>query len=223
MDRAVPASDEGLAKGRIEALCDGVFAIAMTLMIFNVKVPQIPTELAPAKLANEVYDLWPQFLVYAISFVMLGIYWVGHHNQYHYIRCTDRWLLWINVAFLFFVTLIPFSTALLGRYPAQQIAVVVYASNLIIVGILLLIHWRYATSQPGLVDSDLNPVLVRQASRRILLAPILLTFAVVFSFVSTIISLVLCAVIPVLYVLPRRIDRHWRLTHSMNRQKGEAS
>lgn len=210
MERTEPAGEKGLAKGRIEALCDGVFAIAMTLMIFNIKVPEIPDEMVGATLADDVFRLWPQFLVYAISFVMLGVYWVGHHNQYHYIRRTDRFLLWINVAFLFCVTLIPFSTALLGRYPTQQVAVVVYAVNLILVGAVLLTHWRYAVSHPGLVGSDLDPVQVKLASRRILLAPAILVIAVAFSFVSTIFSLALCAIIPVLYILPGRIDRHWK-------------
>jgi uncharacterized membrane protein len=73
----------------------------------------------------------------AISFVMLGVYWVGHHNQYHYIRRVDRLLLWINMAFLMCITVIPFSTALLGKYLTQQISVVVYALNLILVGIVL--------------------------------------------------------------------------------------
>jgi uncharacterized membrane protein len=217
----VSSSDRGLTKSRIEALCDGVFAIAMTLMIFNIKVPEIPSELVGAELAHSVFSLWPQFLVYAMSFVMLGVYWVGHHNQYHYIRHTDRLLLWINVAFLLCVTLIPFSTALLGRYPTQQVALVVYALNLILVGIVLLLHWRYAISH-RLLDSELDPVLVKLATRRILLAPAILVLAVVFSFVSTIISLGLCAIIPVLYVLPGEIDRHWRPPHTANRERFSA-
>jgi uncharacterized membrane protein len=218
MNPSVSPTERGLTKSRIEALCDGVFAIAMTLMIFNIKVPEIPSELVGAELAHNLFNLCPQFLVYAMSFVMLGVYWVGHHNQYHYIRHTNRLLLWINVAFLLCVTFIPFSTALLGRYPTQQIALVVYALNLILVGIVLFVHWHYALSR-RLLDAELDPVLVKLASRRILLAPAILVLAVVFSFVSTNISLGLCAIIPVLYVLPGRIDRHWTPTHTANRKR----
>ena len=213
MDPSVPTNERGLTKTRIEALCDGVFAIAMTLMIFNIRVPEVPGDLVRTRLAPILFSLWPQFLVYAISFVMLGVYWVGHHNQYHYIRRTNRLLLWINVAFLLCVTLVPFSTALLGRYPTEQIAVVVYAVNLILVGIILLVHWRYAVSRRGLVDSDLAPDLVKQASRRILLAPAILVLAVAFSFLNTIVSLALFAIIPAVYILPGRIDRHWKPSH----------
>jgi uncharacterized membrane protein len=203
----------GLSKSRIEALCDGVFAIAMTLMVFDIKVPEVSPDAAKATLVREVLHLWPRFLVYGISFVMVGVYWVGHHNQYHYIRRTNRWLLWINICFLMFVALIPFSTALLGRYPDRQLSVGIYAANLILVGVFLYLHWQYATSRRRLVDADLDPVLIRLARRRILLAPVILVAAAALSLVSTAISILLFALIPVLYVLPGRIDWHWTAPH----------
>jgi len=214
LNRSVSSTIGWITTTRIEALSDGVFAIAMTLMIFNIKVPQIPNERVTAELTRRLLDLWPHFLVYAISFVMLGVYWVGHHNQYHHIRRTNRVLLWINIALLLCVTLIPFSTALLGSYPTHQGAVVLYATNLILVGLVLFIHWHYATFQHALVDPDLDPELIRLASRRILMGPALLALAIVFSFVSTQGSLVLCGVVPVLYILPGRIDRYWKPTSS---------
>ena len=82
LNRSVSFGSGGHTTTRIEALSDGVFPIAMTLMIFNIKVPQIPNERVTAELTLRLLDLWPHFLVYAISFVMLGVYWVGHHNQY---------------------------------------------------------------------------------------------------------------------------------------------
>jgi hypothetical protein len=87
--------NSGLSKTRIEALTDGIFAIAMTLMVFDIKVPAV-AQMNQLNLRHELIQLWPRFLAYVISFVMLGVYWVGHHNQYHYIRSTDRPLLWIN-------------------------------------------------------------------------------------------------------------------------------
>jgi len=102
----------GLSKTRIEALTDGIFAIAMTLMVFDIKVAPV-AHMDQWNLRHELIQLWPRFLAYVISFVMLGVYWVGHHNQYHYIRRTDRPFLWINIFFLMGVSLIPFSTSLL--------------------------------------------------------------------------------------------------------------
>jgi uncharacterized membrane protein len=199
----------GLTKGRIEALSDGVFAIAITLMIFNIKVPALARESAPPGLGRALLALWPQFLIYAISFIILGVYWVGHHNQFHYIRRGDRTLLWLNVLFLMFVTLVPFSTALLGQYPSQQVAVVVYALSMLLTGFALYGHWWYATSGRRLVDADLDPTVIRLAKRRVLLGPALLIAAIAASFLSTKVSILLFAAIPLFYVFPGRIDRHW--------------
>jgi len=115
----------GLSKTRIEALTDGIFAIAMTLMVFDIKLPA-PTQTTPWSLHYELIRLWPRFLAYTISFIMLDVYWVH--------RRTDRGFLWINVFFLMGVSLLPFSTGLLGQYPAVRTALVVYGLNLIMVG-----------------------------------------------------------------------------------------
>jgi uncharacterized membrane protein len=209
VDRAVSPSGTGLPKTRIEALSDGVFAIAMTLMVFNIKVPDIPSELVHARLAHDVLGLWPKFLVYAISFVMLGVYWVGHHNQYHYIRRTDRPVLWINIFFLMGVSLIPFSTSLLGQYPEERAALTAYGLNLIMTGGFLYAHWWYATRHHRLVESDIHPEVVRLAKHRIAVGLVVSATAVCLSLVSTTLSLALFALIPILYLLPGRIDRHW--------------
>lgn len=135
----------GLSKNRIEALSDGIFAVAMTLMILDIRVPEISGMLVSTELLPKLFELWPKFLVYAMSFVISGIYWVGQHNQFHYIRHSDRILLWINIFFLMFVVMIPFSTALLGRYWQQQTALIIYGGNLIIIGLLVYTNWWYAT------------------------------------------------------------------------------
>jgi uncharacterized membrane protein len=198
----------GLSKTRIEALTDGIFAIAMTLMVFDIKVPVV-TRLAGFSLRHELWQLWPRFLAYAISFVMLGVYWVGHHNQYHYIRRTDRVFLWINIFFLMCASSVPFSTSLLGQYPAERIAVIVYGLNLMMLGGFLYVHWWYATHDHRLVEEDAHPELVTLAKRRILMGVVASMVAICLSFVSTRLSLAVFTLIPVLYLLPGRIDRHW--------------
>lgn len=204
---AAPGSG-GLTKARLETLCDGVFAIAMTLMIFNIKVPRI-SGLPHGKLVHTLFELWPQFLAYAISFIMLGVYWIGHHNQFHYVRRSDRLLLWLNITFLMFVTVIPFSTGVLGRYPLERAAVVLYAGNLILVGLMLYAQWWYVTAGHRLVDPDTDPRLVNLAKHRILMGPAILLLAIGASFISPILSIVICAVVPAFYILPGSVDRHW--------------
>ena len=198
----------GLSKTRIEALTDGIFAIAMTLMVFDIKVPAV-TQMNQLNLRHELIQLWPRFLAYVISFVMLGVYWVGHHNQYHYIRRTDRPFLWINIFFLMGVSLIPFSTGLLGQFPEDRTALGVYGLNLIMVGGFLYAHWSYATREHRLVQRQISSEVVRQAKYRIMIGPVASILAICASFVSTRLSLAIFAFIPLLYLIPGRIDYHW--------------
>jgi uncharacterized membrane protein len=202
---AAPAA-AGLAKARVEALADGIFAVAMTLLILDVKVPAVAH---PAELAHELLALWPKCLSYLISFVMLGVYWVGHHAQFHLIRHTDRVLLWINILFLMSISFVPFSTALLSTYPHQQLAVGVYGSNLILTGLILYAHWSYATGARRLIDRDLDAGIVRFASRRILIGPAMFALAIAVSFFATGPSLLIFLCAPLVYLLPGKIDRHW--------------
>jgi uncharacterized membrane protein len=148
----------GLTKARVEALTDGIFAVAMTLLILDVKVPVVSH---PSELVREVLALWPKCLSYVISFVMLGIYWVGHHNQFHLIRRTDRALLWINILFMMTISFVPFSTGLLSTYPREPIAVAVYGTNLVVIGLILYGHWSYATRRHRLVDHSLDGRTIR--------------------------------------------------------------
>jgi uncharacterized membrane protein len=196
----------GLSKTRIEALTDGIFAIAMTLMVFDIK---LPAGTSPLGLRHELIRLWPRFLAYAISFIMLGVYWVGHHNQYHYIRRTDRPFLWINIFFLMGISLIPFSTGLLGQYSGERTALIVYGLNLIMAGGLLYGHWSYATRRYRLVESQIPAEVVTLAKNRIAMGPAASILAVCVSFLEARLSLAIFALIPLLYLLPGRIDYHW--------------
>src|SRR5450631_4181947 len=99
-DSAPDLSSVGLSAARIEALSDGVFAIAMTLLIFELKVPVLPKGVSAAVLVRGILALWPQASCFALSFITAGTLWVAHRGQFHYIHRTDRQLLWINIVFL---------------------------------------------------------------------------------------------------------------------------
>ena len=204
----------GLSTTRLEALVDGVFAVAMTLLVLGLVVPREPVRLSGAVLSRHLVDdlvkLRFTALTYAISFVIAGVYWVGHHNQFPFIRRADRVLLWINIVFLMFVTCIPFSTGLRGAYPGQQIAVALYGGNLIAIGLVLYLQWWYATGGRRLTDPDLDPLVVRRAARRILTGPVAYLLAIGVSFVSPAVSIAIYVLVPLLYILPGRVDRHLR-------------
>jgi uncharacterized membrane protein len=194
-----------LGKARIETLADGVFAIAMTLLVLDIHVPSVPAEELNAALER----LLPKLATFALSFILLGIYWVAHHAMLHYVRHTDRPFLWINVVFLMTVALVPFSAALLSAYWRTPTAVVVYAGNLMLVAGTLLCLWRYATRRQRLVDRELDPALIRVAERRIWFGFGICSTAVLVSFWSPAVTLVLFVVMIVYYVLPGRVDRFW--------------
>lgn len=199
----------GLTTSRIQALSDGVFAIVFTLMVFQIRLPDLPASRPPGELARHLRALWPEFLSYALSFIIAGVFWVGHHNIFHYVRRTDRLFLWLNLGFLMFIAFVPFSTALLGRYSQEQVAVVVYGAHLIIIGMLLYLVWSYATHRHRLVDPQIDPDFVHFVKGRILLSPAACVVAIGASFVNVRWSLLLYLLVLAFYIVPGRIDRIW--------------
>lgn len=208
---SLPQPGVGLGTSRIESFSDGVFAVAITLLVLNLQVPQgKQTPLPENQLLGDLLLDGPKFAIYVLSFVIVGIYWVGHHNTFHYIKHSDRILLWINNLLLLFIVFIPFPTALLGQYWHYRTSVIIYAGTLIATGLVLQLLWSYATHNCRLVEKDIDMNLVRRATRRNLTAPLIYLGAIVASFLSVYISLLLLLLVPILYIAPGRIDRHWR-------------
>ena len=143
-----------IGKNRIEVLSDGIFAIVMTLLIlelaFPVSRPSAPNvEVTPALIA-----LWPKFVSYLVTFVSLGFFWVGHHMMYHAIRRADRTLLWLNIFFFMFVSLLPFSTSVLNAFSEAFVAPLFFGTNLAIIGWILFFH--YPPSVLSIVPASLT-------------------------------------------------------------------
>jgi uncharacterized membrane protein len=168
----------GIGKNRLEALADGVFAIALTLLILDIKVPTLAPEDGAGDLLRKLLLLWPQFAAFFVSFLIIGVHWVGHHAQLHYVRRSDRILMWLNLLYLMMISAMPFSAALLGAHYKFPIAVAAYCANLIIAGLLLLAQLRYAAGPGRLFDADIDPGFLRAGGRRILMGPSLYTFAI---------------------------------------------
>jgi uncharacterized membrane protein len=122
-------------------LTDGVFAIIMTILVFNIVVPELKlfTEgvYASERLYAKFADLWPEFLAYVISFSTLGAFWVAHHRVFRWILYINRPLIWINISFLMIIGLIPFSTTLLTQYLVSQTSIFVFSFNAILAGLLI--------------------------------------------------------------------------------------
>ena len=198
--------------GRLEAFSDGVFAIAITILILELGVPNLPKalpkELIAQELGRKLLELWPGKLVaYMLSFVVIGTYWVSHHMVFHHIQRSNRTLLWLNILFLLCVSFIPFPTALLGHYFEQQIAVIIYAASLGFTSLIGQALWVYASHDRRLVNNDISPALVLEISRKNLTGALIYACAIATSFVSVPASIGLLLLAPVLFILPSRVRK----------------
>jgi uncharacterized membrane protein len=186
-----------LSKNRIEALTDGIFAVVMTILILDISIPQISSNsaiggiAAGTELLKGLFDLWPKILSFGISFVILAIYWMAHHRQFNYVKHLNRTLIWINIMFLMATCILPFSTSLLAQYREQEISILVYGGNSIIIASLLYIQWWYATTShhSKLVDENLDHIIKTTLSRRLLFGIIVYLIAIGISFVYIQLSL----------------------------------
>jgi len=156
-------------KARMEALSDGIFAVAMTLLVLDIKMPENVRLQANADLWRHFAAIGHAFVVYALSFVVLAMFWAGHNYQFHYVEKLDRQLLWINFAFLLATTTIPFTTNLITTHPDLALAVCVYAANILVLDLVLLLHVRRLQSSAVLASSDFKAATGRHIQRRLLL------------------------------------------------------
>jgi len=131
-----------MEKSRLEAFSDGVFAIVITLLILDIRFPEVEY----SQFAATLRSLLPRILAYVMSFIIIGLYWVTHHNSMHAIKKTDRVFLWLNILLLLCVSFIPFPTSLLGRYPFQAGPIIIYGATLIasnLVGYIMILYVWY--------------------------------------------------------------------------------
>jgi TMEM175 potassium channel family protein len=138
------------------------------------------------------------------KFHNLGVFWIAHDDQFHFIKRANRTLFWITIFYLMLIAFIPFSTAFIGGYGDQQISGVIYGINIIIVLAWSHLQWKYATKEHHLVDSDLDPKFIAIMSRRQFVGIILYAFAIAISFLNTQVSLILFILVPVYSLIPAK-------------------
>jgi uncharacterized membrane protein len=189
---------------RLEAFSDGVFAIAITLLIIEIGVPHVEGE---ADLGDELWDLWPSYGAYILSFVMIGIYWANHHSFFELFGRTDHVFLMVNVLFLMTIAFIPFPTAVLGEYldndAQRQDAVILYAIGLLLPALTWFAIWVYARAR-GLLVAGLRPSYVRFMTYQYGLSCVLFTLSLAIALVEPWASLAVTVGLTLLYLLPPR-------------------
>lgn len=176
-------TEKDTAVERLIFLSDGVFAIAITLLVLEV-VPDVQAHLPAAQLLDMFLDLRRPILTYALSFIIVSLYWTTHQRIFQYIERTDTVLTWLNIFFLLNVSFLPVPTKVLELYGDQQAAVIFYVVSLAITALFPLVIWWYATWHYRLVDKQLAPRLIRYHLQRSLIAPSIFLLSVSLSFIS---------------------------------------
>jgi len=147
-------------KNRLEAFSDGVFAIVITLLILDVK---LPLHVDYDHLGDAILAIMPKILSYGYSFIIIGLYWVSHHNISRFMVKIDRVVIWLNILLLLFVSFIPFPTSLMGEYPFKLIPIWIYGSTLLASNVTGFFIWRYVSKN----YRHLNPNTPKEAIRAI--------------------------------------------------------
>jgi uncharacterized membrane protein len=185
--RMVNTSYNRFAGGSVErlaALSDGIFAVAMTLLLLDLHVPAKEAIHSDPDLAHALLALAPQLAVYLMSFLTLGIFWVGQQSQLNRLERSDRNFTWLNLAFLFCVTMMPFSTRLLAEFVELRWALAAYWFNIAILGAVLYASWGYAM-RAKLVREDVTYEVAQAVCHRIIFAQTLYAIGALLCFIST--------------------------------------
>jgi uncharacterized membrane protein len=198
---------QGRNLDRLAALSDGIFAVAMTLLVFELHLPIAAQVHSERDLMAALAGLGPQWITYGMSFLTLGIFWAGQQTQLNHLAEGTRDLTWIHLGFLFAVTLLPLSTRLLAEFFAFRVALGLYWLNIFVLGAMLFWSWSYAV-RANLIKAD-TPEEVRDSiCRRIVIAQSLYAAGAALCFIHTWLSIVAIVLVQLNYALAPRM--WWR-------------
>jgi uncharacterized membrane protein len=191
---------------RLEGLSDGVFAVAMTLLVLDLRTPLAAAVHGEGELWAALLVLSPRLVTYLMSFITLGIFWLGQQAQLNLMEKCNRDVVWVHIAFLASVSLLPFSTALLAEFVAFRTALLIYWGNIFLLGAILIAAWKL-TRHFGLARPDLPANMDRLIYSRIVVAQILYALAAALCVFSTWLSIGLIVLLQLNYALAPRLGR----------------
>ncbi|WP_144662409.1 TMEM175 family protein [Paenarthrobacter nicotinovorans] len=190
-----------MTTSRLEAFSDGVFGIAITLLVLEIRVPE-----STRNLLHELAVLWPSYLGYAISFLVIGLIWANHHAMFVHIGTVNRTLMFANTLLLMSVALIPFTAAVLASAfrsgNGQRTAVVLYGGTLVVGGLLFNWIWAHARRDHHLLDSNISAVQARSMGQRFMLGPALYLVGTLLGAIQPIVGTGVFALLILFYWLP---------------------
>ena len=194
----------GQSLERLAALSDGIFAVAMTLLVLDLHVPARELIHSQGELWHTLAGATPQLISYMMSFMTLGIFWNGQQSQLNSFTHSDRHLSWIHIAFLFLVSVMPFSTRLLAEFISYRTVLVAYWANILLLGAVLFVSWRYAR-RAGLLQEEITYQKQCAMERRIVVAQALYAFGACLCLVNTYLSIAFIVLVQLNFALAPRL------------------
>ncbi len=212
-DHRNKSADDIKETARIEAFSDGVFAIAITLLVLDLRVPHGVPE--TTGLFRALLNQWPAYLAFVTSFATIGIMWINHHRLFALIKRSDHSLLLLNGLLLLFVTFVPFPTAIVAEYVQsrdQHVAAMVYSGTFTVLAIVFNVLWRYASHKNRLLDRRADPHAVRAITWAYSFGPALYLFSFVLALINVAASLAVTVALAIFFALPPRTQLHLSAT-----------
>ncbi len=195
--------------GRLEAFSDGVFAVAITLLVLNIKIPglELPSGKLPkdSELWTTLLAEWPMLAAYVTSFATIGIMWLNHHRLYRHIKRADTGLIVLNLLLLLFIVFIPVPTALLAEYitePDQHVAALVYSGTYVLLACCFNVLWRYASYHNRLLGKNVDASGVNAISRQYGSGPLMYLIAFGLAFINTPACVIFSFLLALFFALP---------------------
>ena len=195
----------GFSTDRINAFTDGVLAIVITILVLGIDLPE-DHRFSEQGLVSFLMRISRDVTMYAASFWLIGAYWVQHHVIFHFLKNCNRTLLWLNILFMFPLTLMPFLTKLKAVYHADVIVVPLFGSAFIVSGLILFGIWRYIVARPGFTASPIDQPVIRSMERRILIGPLVSLIAIGVSYIDIDLGTVVFCTLPLFYLSNRLVD-----------------
>ena len=186
---------------RLRALADGVIAIVMTLLVLELSVPVVTGLSSNSELLHKLAEMWSEFLIYGLSFMILGVFWVIHHSVYADVKRYDTTLVWLNILFLMFVSLIPFSTALVGKNGFITVTAVIYGINMLLLFNLGWTTFAFTTGKRRLVGEDYDPKVIKGGKLMGLVYTLIMVPAIGIAFVNPKASFIIYALFVLAFII----------------------
>jgi uncharacterized membrane protein len=184
-----------------------VFAVALTLLVLDIRLPEGLPAPSNEVLAAQLSSLERHFVIYVVTFVVIGMYWINHHIQFHFIERTNRTLIWINLAYLMILSFLPFATDLVGDHARLELPCQIYGIALLALTAASFAHVEYLARHRSLASADFNDDVVRLLRRRVALFAVVPIVSMAVAYVDTRMALYTYILLGVVHFVPGRIDR----------------